>query len=135
MIAIVVTMVAAAEAQREPEWQRVLDGYVKENQLSIQDVIRADKPWNFSADVTAEIVDGGPFGYVADITYKGQYTYSIVLPYPPREMYCVRLRKGSREEILFVNYYSDNLWQHGWVIHRSRQSGELLTGVGCHQNG
>lgn len=129
--------VFAAEAERTPEWQTVLEQYAAGRNLAVIEAVRARRPYNFTGELDYPIVLPGQFEYTADITYARSHVYQIALPYPPEEIHCVLVEQRGKHTLLLVNYYSDGLWRNGWVIHQGSQmatdaSMQIMDKLGCH---
>jgi hypothetical protein len=138
--------VAAIEAQRTPEWQGALSGYISNvhatqpEKFQVDQVTTAKLPWNFRADWDFPVLDAGRFGYeIGQHGISGEIPYSgqLALPYPPQTVHCVLLREGEDERVIFVNYYNDGLWQYGWVIQEgarypfTAEFSQRLAEIGC----
>jgi len=130
-VMIAMSAVVVAESQRTPAWQSLLATYASSKGLDIGRVARAKLPRHFTEQLDTQVLDRSQFDYIADITYDGPASYSIVPAYPPETIYCAWLARGNRAELIFVSYHSDTLWQHGWVIHRSEAATEVVTLIGC----
>lgn len=114
----------------------MLNQYAARNGLQVVSAARARQPQNFTSELDYPLLDAGRFEYTADITYQQQNSYLISLPYPPQEVYCVNVTHNGGHGVLFVNYYSDGLWQNDWVIHQGQDSpaadaAQALGKVGC----
>lgn len=134
IVVITIVAISVIESRRVPDWQNTLNQYALSTSAELYQVEQARKPWNFDTKLEGRIVYPGRFDYVADITYDGPKTYSIVLPYPPENVICALLVSDDKKELVFANYYSDRLWQDGWVIQKSTQDfpeNELLEMLGC----
>lgn len=113
VLSFVVT-VQIVEAQRMPEWQRALV-----NVWSAHQVIEAERaqwPEAFALAPTYVIRDTGHFAYGAYVDNGSSIDLLITLPETPREVYCVVVRNNTRAQLVFVNYYTDNLYRSGWVV-------------------
>ncbi|MEM7133508.1 MAG: hypothetical protein AAF702_44850 [Chloroflexota bacterium] len=136
IMAVTVT-VTIAESRRMPEWRTLLATYTAVNQAKIVQAKRASKPWTFDDEVEHSVVNARSFQYSADITYDGPTIDTLMIPYPPQVVYCVLLQKRQTQTIVFVNYYSDTLWQYGWVLHSTptvvgtHEMDHALASLGC----
>lgn len=150
IVVLFLTAVVVVEAQRPPEWQEALSRYVSDfnasqpTTLRVDRVVSAKMPWNFRGDWGVPMLDYGRFAYRVEqnaIPSNKSYTGHLALPYPPQTVQCVLVREGDAERVLFVNFYSDNLWQFGWVIQagaRRRFTAEFagqLAEIGCALSG
>ena len=136
IVIITATAVFAAEAQRTPEWQRLLEQYAASQNLAVVDSARAGQPFNFTGELDYPLVLPSTFEYTADITYQQSDAYMIALPYPPEQVRCALMEQSGKRMLLFINYYSDGLWQNGWVIHQgpalfSTAATQSLESLGC----
>lgn len=117
LFAVIATF-AALEAKRPQDWQRALDDYLASSAApsgaaTVQLVIPAQEPWNFSPDMASPVLTGWLWG-------------NIDIP-PPREMKCVLLERAasstatsqrpSIREVVLIGYHSDQLWHQGWVVY------------------
>lgn len=91
--------VQAVEARRTPDWQRALAGVWPLTQVI--ETVHAQKPETFTLATGYIVHDAGHF---------------VTLPAAPREVYCVAVRHRATVQLVFVNYYTDNLWRSGWVV-------------------
>jgi hypothetical protein len=122
--ALVLLGVAISEAQRTPEWQQALNQYLRSSGGSPQQVIRAAAPEQLDPSLLEQLGEAGQFE-------------GLALPMPPRTVYCVLVTKGQRHSVLFVSYFSDNLWRDDWVVHQgpaqpfSTDTVAALSVLGC----
>ena len=136
IVIITATTIFAAEAQRTPEWQILLKQYAANHNLAVVDSVRAGQPYNFTGELDYPLVLPSTFEYTADITYQQSDAYMIALPYPPEQVRCALMEQSGKRMLLFINYYSDGLWQNGWVIHQgpalfSTAATQSLDRLGC----
>ncbi|MEZ4725886.1 MAG: hypothetical protein R3E79_02000 [Caldilineaceae bacterium] len=96
---LVVTAVRVAEARRTPEWQSALATVWSMEQ--VVEAVRAQRPEAFMLSSDYLIHDSGHF---------------ITLPAAPTNVYCAVVRQNTNLQLVFVNYYTDNLWRSGWVV-------------------
>lgn len=96
---IFVTAVRAAETWRTPDWQTALARAWQVEQ--VVETVRAPRPEAFALTPDYRIHDDGHF---------------ITLPETPHAVYCVVVRRNTKFQLVFVNYYTDNLWRSGWVV-------------------
>lgn len=121
---IVLSWVIAAEAQRTPEWQIELNQYLRENDTSALQIVHARQPENQAPSLLRKTVDAG--------TFKG-----LALPLPPRDVYCALVPRQETRIVVFVSYFSDNLWRDDWVIHEgpryplNNETLKALAALGC----
>lgn len=111
MLILVTGIFILAETSRSPDWEVELNQYlidrntIRINSVVLKTVMQATKPWNFSDDT---------FYPVFGDNFNGQF------PYPPEQIQCVLLVNSQGEnEIVFVSYHTDQLWNIDWVIHKS----------------
>lgn len=108
-------VVAGLEVQRGPNWRLELDEYVAQDRspgerVSVQAVVRARRPWNFTADMGTV----GPYDGIAP-------------SFPPQAVRCallVRHRASdngvgdeSLRQILFLVHHSDALYHVDWLAY------------------
>lgn len=105
VVVLVLLGVAISEAQRTPEWQLVLNRYLRASGGSAQQVVRSNAPDQLVSPLLGQVVEASQF-------------QGLALPMPPRTVYCVLVTKGAARSVVFVSYFSDNLWRDDWVIHR-----------------
>jgi len=118
-------------AARPPDWEVELSAYLTARNTTLADpvilktVARATKPRNFSGDTFYPV-------------FGNDFRGSGGLPYPPEQVQCVRLANRHREnEVVFISYHTDQLWNIDWVVHKSVHapaSGaflEDLQAIGC----
>jgi hypothetical protein len=106
-------LVQVAEARRTPAWQRALAGV-----WPIEQVIEtayAQRPEAFALVSDYVIRDGGSFAYGGYVDNGDSINLTIALP-APRAVYCVVVRHNTTAQLVFVNYYTDNLYRSGWVV-------------------
>lgn len=99
IVLIVVTAVRSAETRRTPDWQSALVRVWPADQVI--ESVRAHRPEAFARGTDYLIHDKGRF---------------ITLPEAPTDVYCVVVRRDTILQLVFVNYYTDNLWRSGWVV-------------------
>jgi len=103
------------EVRRAPNWRLELDEYVAQHRspsetVTVQTVVKAEKPWHFSPAMGAPADADG-----------------ITPSYPPKEVRCVLLLRGRPSEsgaddelvrqVVFLAYHSDVLYRVGWLAH------------------
>jgi len=137
MIALAVPFVVAGflvarQAFMPPEWQAGLDRYVAHRaaslgeEITVQRVERARKPWKFSRDMSGSVFGDGLY-FRPDYTFDGEYVGGSgrrPLPFPPEEVWCVLLERASEEpgageatySVVFVALHQD-LYTADWVLH------------------
>jgi len=109
LIVVLVTL-AVLETQRGPDWQLELDEYIAHSALpsetiTIQSVIEASKPWNFSEEMGRAVRD--------------DWRWESVDPsFPPEAVQCVLLEQSrkstigaeeeSRHQVAFVAYHTED---------------------------
>ncbi|MFN8488995.1 MAG: hypothetical protein U0350_15520 [Caldilineaceae bacterium] len=142
LFAIVVTTI---DAERTPAWHGMLRDYVAHQaNTTVLQMSRAKQPWNFTADTNLPVADYGDFqvdaGPYTDTTRSTTYPVwpqVLRLPFPPKDAYCVLLKRADTQQMLFVNYFSDNLWHYGWVLQEgptlpfSPKFMDMLRNIGC----
>ncbi|MEZ4869913.1 MAG: hypothetical protein R3C14_51780 [Caldilineaceae bacterium] len=110
-----VTAVNAAEARRTPDWQRALQQTLPA--ALVTQVVRAPHPAAFDPTVISAVLRRGQFAYRAHITADAQpILLNIATPGAPRTVYCVVAQTGVQARLLFINYYTDNLWRSDWMV-------------------
>jgi hypothetical protein len=144
VLVVTVTTLVMSEVQRTPDWKSELEAYIEAQAvtetLTVQTVVEAEKPWNFTAHMGLPVRASSTWGTVEEI------------PYPPSEVKCVLLaRQGPspaeseiqdesvllERQIVYVSYHSDNLWHVGWLAHEgvrepfSTDVKEDLATIGC----
>jgi hypothetical protein len=127
----------ALETRRVPDRQVKLDAYLAGPAAApgtwvIRSWDRASRPWNFYEGMGRIVSDDG--------VWRG-----IDRPYPPRDVVCALVERGgntwspsrSTQQLLFVAYYDDRLYRHGWVVYRVPGDGltqaerRNLDAIGC----
>ncbi len=139
-----VTILVIFEVQRPPDWKSELEAYIEaravSETLTVQSVVKAEKPWNFAAHMGIPALN------------LSTWATAEKLPYPPHEVQCVLLvrqnppltqsktqeESGSFErQIVYISYHSDTLWNVGWLTHEgarepfSADVKEDLATIGC----
>jgi hypothetical protein len=135
---VVIATFAVLEAKRPQDWQLALDDYLASSVVSsgaatVQSVIPAQEPWNFSPDMASPVLTGWPWG-------------NINIP-SPKEMKCVLLERAASstatserphtQEVVLIGYHTDQLWHKGWIVYElegdlsTPESLENLAALGC----
>lgn len=126
------TAVTALEARRTPDWQAALYRYIATQPASVQRVVRARHPDQFTPEM----------GYPASDDWQWQVER---LPHPPHDLYCALLRTpgapsladDARHRVVYIGYLTDSLYRVGWLVYagpRSPFPAELtdqLAALGC----
>jgi hypothetical protein len=117
MLVSVVLTFAMLEAQRKPDWKMELDDYFNSKRsteiLTIIAENKATQPWNFDKTM------GIP-------AKSNQFWSSTELSSPLGTLRCVLVEKRyvstpvgkekRKRQVIYVGYYSDTLWQVGWLV-------------------
>jgi hypothetical protein len=111
-LATLLIVLVVAEAERPAEWEVQLSEYlthrnaVQPGTVRLEQITQATKPWNYSPEM-GHAVFGNDFN-------------SETLPFPPEQIRCVLLenRQTQDEEVIFLAYHSDQLWNMDWVVHK-----------------
>lgn len=117
MVAVILlfsVMVQIVEARRTPDWQNTLAMVWPLTQ--VVETGRAQRPDAFTLAAGYRILTGSRFAYDAYQDEGGFVSLTIALPEAPTDLYCVVVHKGAAARLLFVNYYTDNLYRSGWVV-------------------
>lgn len=117
VVVLVVTssLFFVAERQRTPDWREEL--YAQEPGIQVVQMDRAQQPQNFVDDASLHVASYGRFQYQRS-DQSGQPTIEkLALPHPPKEVRCVLGTRANQEQAFFVNFYSDNLWNHEWLVY------------------
>lgn len=117
MVAIVLlfsVMVQIVEARRMPDWQNTLATAWPLDQ--VVETARTQHPEAFILADDYRILTGDRFAYSAYKDEGGFVSLTIALPKAPTDVYCVVARQGAAMHLLFVNYYTDNLYRSGWLV-------------------
>lgn len=138
---LVVGMLAFArlEAQRGPDWRHELDEYVAQSALpsetvTIQSVVRASEPQNFSTEMGRAV--------------RNEWTWSVIAPpFPAQAVQCVLLertrqstasgKKESIHQVAFVAHHSDALYRVGWLAYAgpeapfTQETAAHFAAIGC----
>jgi len=107
-------LVVAVEAQRTPDWLYALH---TQTPYAVPQAVRARQPGEFTMQMDYPAVGPGRFQYMVTDAYGEQHIGILALPYPPRAVRCVLVTYKGGVKALFVNFYSDTLWNQGWVVH------------------
>jgi tetratricopeptide (TPR) repeat protein len=138
---VIVGMLAFArlEAQRGADWRHELDEYVAQSALpsetvTIQSVVRASEPQNFSGEMGRAV--------------RNEWTWSVIAPpFPAQAVQCVLLERtrqstasGEKEsihQVAFVAHHSDGLYRVGWLAYAgpeapfTQETVAHLAAIGC----
>jgi tetratricopeptide (TPR) repeat protein len=119
VLIVAIVVVAVLEVQRGPDWQLELDEYISQSALpsetvTVQSVVEASKPWNFSEEMGTAARDDWKWGSVAPL-------------FPPEAVQCVLLERSrestigveeeSGRQVVFVAYHTDALYRAGWLAY------------------
>jgi tetratricopeptide (TPR) repeat protein len=119
LLIMATVVVGVLEAQRGPDWQLELDEYIAQSaspseSVTIQSVVEASEPWNFSGEMGRAVRYDWRWG-------------SVDPSFPPEAVQCVLLERirpstvGGEEEtihqVAFVAYHTDALYQVGWLAY------------------
>ncbi len=137
VLAVVLLIFRALEAERGPDWSLALNEYIAESRpgATVQKVATADHPASFVPEM-GTLMPGG-------VQWEG-----VSPVFPPRAVQCVVLATGDgrREvataprvsrEVVYVAYHSDGLHHLGWRVYEAREApyeAELtadLDTIGC----
>jgi hypothetical protein len=137
VLALTLVAVSVAERSLPPAWRAELNRYLayKSGVLSadvqVLRVARASRPWQFGADGSrprdlSRVVLGDRTYFQVDRSYSGDERHGFQpLPFPPQEVYCVLLRRGTGAgglstgvsyAVVFVALHQD-LYNAAWVVH------------------
>jgi len=132
-------VIVGLEVQRGANWQLELDEYIAQTTLSsetvtIESVVEATEPSNFSAQMGTAMRDDWRWGAVAPSV-------------PPTAVKCVLLERSraptagggeeSKRQVVFLAYHTDALYRVGWRVYAGPQAPfaqELLltlSTIGC----
>lgn len=107
-------MVQIVEARRTPDWQNTLATVWPLKQVG--ETVRAQQPAAFTMANDYRILTGSRFAYNAYRVEDGFVSLTIALPDAPTDVYCVVAHQDKAAHLLFVNYYTDNLYRSGWLV-------------------
>ena len=165
-LALLVTMVAAVSGFPVAA-QNELDNYLRFlNRPAGQDeapayetvrMVRASRPWHLRSDLPYPTL-GDSTVFQTDLRYSSptpvlqtpvwnQYFFHnndsrqiddrLALPYPPRDLWCILLSDGTRDQIAFLALYHEEPYQTDWVVHQGpfnpfdRSFRATLADLGC----
>lgn len=136
---VAIVIVAVLEARRGPNWRLELDEYIAQSAspsetITIQSVVEASKPWNFSREMGRAVRD--------------DWRWESVAPsFPPKAVQCVLLEQSRkltvgaeeepRQQVVFVAHHTDALYRVGWLAYvgpKAPFTQELaahLAAIGC----
>jgi hypothetical protein len=127
---------------------------VSQQPYRVQQISQASQPWNFNADTSGPSFGDSvifqtthnqfgpppawPLGTMTSGSSPGSMQGAQPLPYPPRELWCVRLARATSGEtrIIFVALHED-LYNADWIVHEAPPSAtgddlvQDLSAVGC----
>jgi len=139
VLILAMAAVAVAEARRGPDWQLELEEYIAQSTLpsevvTIQSVVGASEPQNFSAEMGRAVRDDWRWGSVAP-------------SFPPKAVRCVLLERSRRStvggeeeaihQVVFVAYHTDALYRVGWLAYAgpeaplTQELAAHLATIGC----
>lgn len=104
-----------AERWRMPDWEQEL--LAREPGIRVLAADRAQQPSNFAPDAAYRVASYSRFEYRSSDESGQPITENLSLPHPPRDVRCVIGAQGNQERAFFVNFYTDHLWNHSWIVH------------------
>lgn len=118
--------------------REVLDFYLTETaqKNTAAELIRASKPGAFTAAMSAASYGNGSYFRVSYDSSTSTLTRQNIrpLPFPPTELWCVRLANEGSQQLVMVALHQD-LYKAVWATHElslsAKGAANLLEQVGC----
>ncbi|MGD2157633.1 MAG: hypothetical protein PVG14_07685 [Anaerolineales bacterium] len=144
------------ELRSPPTWQTTLNNYLTylnsyaKEPATLESVTKASKPWNFSSQMRSITYSDSLIFQTINFSQKPDeqfITFAILtveppkdqrkpLPFPPKEIWCVRLNLGNASRVVFLALHED-LYNADMVVHEvPKEIGQqsllkTLTKIGC----
>ena len=125
LVAVIVILIIIASqsgnSPRDAAFSRYLAYFSpKVNGVQVTSFVRASRPTNFTADMSARVVGASPY-YQTDINTSSQPggSGSRPVPYPSHEIWCALLTGSGGQKWIVFDVLHEDIYNADWLIHES----------------
>ena len=142
IVAGVVVVLLLLNHLQAPAWKPIIDQYLAylpttgDPSFQVNEVVRASQPENFNSAMSAGSFSASVI-FQSSTTIDADYSAALdPIPYPPDDVWCVLLKDGGEQELVFAALHN-SLYNADWIVHISPAawgSAELetdLNSLGC----
>ncbi len=141
VIGVMATLLLLNNGQAPP-WRTIIDEYLLylrttgETSFKVTNAVLASKPANFNSDMSAGSFSDSLIFQTSSVVGADYSADLEPMPYPPDQVWCVLLKDGSEQRLVFAALHH-NLYNADWIVHippAAWGSAELditLASLGC----
>ena len=132
--AVVIIVLSGERSQSATSMGALVTGYVNpflDHGVEIAQYVQARLPQNFRAEMSTASYGNTPY-YVTTHRANPNYPGQKPLPYPPNDLWCVKLKgmDPPAPQVVLLALHQD-IYNADWVMHEVTDPEMVLAAVGC----
>ena len=132
--AVLIIVVSGERSQSSSSIRALVIGFVTpflDHGVAIEQYVQAPLPQSFRAEMSKASYGDTPY-YVTDHRANANHPGVKPLPYPPNDLWCVKLKNADPTvpEVVVLALHQD-IYNADWVMHEVTDPEMVLAAVGC----